>query len=63
MYVYIYIYNLYILIEKVMSCQECYIRFIITKQEGHRPQGQGDYKPDIAQGGMTAMTSKSCLYS
>ena len=45
-----------------MSCLECYIRFIITKQEGHRPQGQGDYKPDIAQGGMTVMTTNYTMH-
>ena len=39
----------------VMSCHECYIRFIITEPSGRRPQarGRGDYKPDIARVGMT----------
>ena len=23
-----------------MSCHECYIRFIITEPEGHRPEGE-----------------------
>ena len=31
-YIYIYVY--------VMSCHECYIRFIITEHEGHRPEGE-----------------------
>ena len=51
--IYIYIYILYIYIYgNVISCHECYIRFLITEPRGPQAQGRGDYKPDIARVGV-----------